>query len=142
MKKCIIFIQSSFIGIGIGQILTLVFSAINGEYAIGVPSFLAQFDNLLTPAIIMTVMYAIFGIVGCISSSVYDKYPLLKASFLSFSLNLIALSLGGFYLHWFRGLMSYIPFFISFTIVYFFIWILSYLSMKAEVENINEQLKK
>ncbi len=69
-RKMVVF---SLIGVGIGSILSLVFSLIHGEYAPGVPEFLDGFSNTNKAMIVQTIIFIVLGILQGFASEIFKN---------------------------------------------------------------------
>lgn len=142
MKHVKKIIGGAFIGIGIGFTLNLIFSFLYGEYYPGVPSFLNQYHTRLTAVSFESLIYAGLGIIQIYSEDIInnEKRSLLSNTLIHFSIISLPLLAAAYILHWTRNILGLVSIGISILIVYFIIWILSYLSIKAEIEKINNTI--
>lgn len=136
-------INGAFLGIGIGFTLNLIFSFIGGEYQPGVPSFLNQFDSNLTAVTVETSIYMLLGVIQIYSNDIMksEKRSLLANTIIHFSLVFLPLLLFGYILHWSRDLMGLLSVAITVSLVYAIIWIVSYSSIKNEINKINNDIQ-
>lgn len=134
--------SGAFIGVGIGFTLILIFSFLNGEYYPGVPSFLEQYDSVLIAVTVQTLIYMGLGIVQSYSKNIMDnqKRSLLANTIIHFSVILLPLLVAAYILHWTRDLVGLLSIGISITAVYFIIWTVYYLSIKAQIKKINKTI--
>jgi len=97
-RKMVVF---SLIGVGIGSILSLVFSLIHGEYAPGVPEFLDGFSNTNKAMIVQTIIFIVLGILQGFASEIFKNVDEqnFKTIFLKhYLLIMLPLLLAGYYL--------------------------------------------
>lgn len=135
-------ISGAFIGIGIGFTLNLIFSFLNGEYYPGVPSFLEQYDSTLIAITIQTLIYMALGIIQAFSTDIMNnqKRSLLSNTIIHFSIIFLPLLIVAYILHWGRDLLGLLVIGFSILVVYFIIWIVSYLSIKSQIDKINQTI--
>ncbi len=149
MKKRILIkaLQGFLPGIAIGYIITIVISFFigNGYYGSVVPSFQRYAGSEINAVIIQTILC---GMIGAVFSGAdiiwgYEKWTLLKRTFVFYIITVIPMIAIALFLHWIlltpAAVISYL---IVFTIIFFLIWASIYLKIKNEVEEINKQLKK
>ncbi|MGX7109623.1 DUF3021 domain-containing protein [Facklamia miroungae] len=144
MKHLKKFFCSGFMGIGIGYSMSLLFSFFHGEYSPGVPSFLNQYDSVLNAVAIQTLVYLILGLVQAYASMIMENKnrSLLLNTILHFLVILLPLLGASYFLHWHRNLVSLILIALMVTFIYFGIWIVNYLHIKAQIEQINQKISK
>ena len=139
------FIASFFIGIGIGNVISIFISLLIGKYTPVTPYFLMQQGSLLEAVIKANICYAIIGIICNNSSVVYRSFKngknhnLFLRTLLNLSINFGAFLLVGIYLKWFKG--DVISPIILFLLIYFSIWIFNYIKEKRQIDYINKKLK-
>lgn len=147
MKKIIIkTIKASFIGLGIGYFLSILFSLAyaQGYFSPGVPSYLAQFKQEIDGVLMSAILYAFLGIVFTFSSLIYEtKLPLFIKTLVHLSITLlITLSVGSF-LHWYSlSLFSILIFLLIFIVVYIIIWTLIYWNKKKKFAQLNQKIQE
>lgn len=137
-------ISGAFIGVGIGFTLNLLFSFLNGEYYPGVPSFLDQYDSTLIAITVQTLIYMSLGIIQSFSTDIMNnqKRSLLSNTIIHFSIIFLPLLVVAYILHWGRNLLGLLVIGFSILVVYFIIWIVSYLSIKSQIDKINQTILK
>lgn len=137
-------VNGGFIGIGIGSTVNLFFSFINGEYTPGVPSFLEQYDSLLTAITVQTLVFMSLGIAQTYASDIMDDQSrsLLFNTVIHFAIILLPLLGAAYLLHWSRNSLNLLSVGGSITIVYFGIWIAYYLHIKSQIDKINQTISK
>ena len=137
-------ISGAFIGVGIGFTLNLIFSIINGEYYPGVPSFLEKYDSTLMAVTVQTLIYMLLGIIQAFSTDIMNnqKRSLLSNTIIHFSIIFLPLLVVAYILHWGRDLLGLLSVGFSILVVYFIIWIVSYLGIKSQIDKINQTISK
>lgn len=137
-------ISGAFIGVGIGFTLNLIFSIINGEYYPGVPSFLEKYDSTLMAVTVQTLIYMLLGIIQAFSTDIMNnqKRSLLSNTIIHFSIIFLPLLVVAYILHWGRDLLGLLVIGFSILVVYFIIWVVSYLSIKSQIDKINQTISK
>ncbi|MDN5652857.1 MAG: DUF3021 domain-containing protein, partial [Lactococcus lactis] len=129
---------------GIGFTLNLIFSIINGEYYPGVPSFLEKYDSTLMAVTVQTLIYMLLGIIQAFSTDIMNnqKRSLLSNTIIHFSIIFLPLLVVAYILHWGRDLLGLLSVGFSILVVYFIIWIVSYLGIKSQIDKINQSISK
>ena len=137
-------ISGAFIGVGIGFTLNLIFSFLNGEYYPGIPSFLNQYDSMLIAITVQTLIYMSLGIIQAFSTDIMNnqKRSLLSNTIIHFSIIFLPLLIVAYILHWGRDLLGLLVIGFSILVVYFIIWVVSYLSIKSQIDKINQTISK
>ena len=137
-------ISGAFIGVGIGFTLNLIFSFLNGEYYPGIPSFLNQYDSMLIAITVQTLIYMSLGIIQSFSTDIMNnqKRSLLSNTIIHFSIIFLPLLVVAYILHWGRDLLGLLVIGFSVLVVYFIIWVVSYLSTKSQIDKINQTISK
>ena len=137
-------ISGAFIGVGIGFTLNLIFSIINGEYYPGVPSFLEKYDSTLMAVTVQTLIYMLLGIIQAFSTDIMNnqKRSLLSNTIIHFSIIFLPLLVVAYILNWGRDLLRLLSVGFSILVVYFIIWIVSYLGIKSQIDKINQSISK
>ena len=137
-------ISGAFIGVGIGFTLNLIFSFLNGEYYPGIPSFLNQYDSMLIAITVQTLIYMSLGIIQSFSTDIMNnqKRSLLSNTIIHFSIIFLSLLIVAYILHWGRDLLGLLVIGFSILVVYFIIWVVSYLSIKSQIDKINQTISK
>ncbi|MFW7364602.1 DUF3021 domain-containing protein [Vagococcus fluvialis] len=137
-------ISGAFVGVGIGFTLNLIFSFLNGEYYPGIPSFLNQYDSMLIAITVQTLIYMSLGIIQSFSTDIMNnqKRSLLSNTIIHFSIIFLPLLIVAYILHWGRDLLGLLVIGFSILVVYFIIWVVSYLSIKSQIDKINQTISK
>ena len=139
-RKMVVF---SLIGVGIGSILSLVFSLIHGEYSPGVPEFLDSFSNTNKAMIVQTIIFIVLGILQGFASEIFKNVDEqnFKTIFLKhYLLIMLPLLLAGYYLKWFVGLKTLMLMLVFSSFLYALIALVSYLSVRNDIKKINSKL--
>ena len=139
-RKMVVF---SLIGVGIGSILSLVFSLIHGEYSPGVPEFLDSFSNTNNAMTVQTIIFIVLGILQGFASEIFKNVDEknFKMIFLKhYLLIMLPLLLAGYYLKWFVGLKTLMLMLVFSSFLYAVIALVSYLSVRNDIKKINSKL--
>ena len=149
MKKNLIL--RAFIGAPLGvficTVITIIVSLVvgNGHYYATVPELNSFFGNEITAVIIQTVAALVYGAIWGGASVIWEneKWSLLKRTVL----HLIIVSLVtypiAYFTYWMpRNILGTLLYFLIFFVIYLFIWIIGYVSIKAKVNKINKNLNK
>ena len=140
-QKIIIFM---LLGIGVGNVINLIFSILNGQFYPGVPLYIQSFDNLNMAVLVQTLVYGILGILqGLVGkefqSKLNDNIIIVFVS--HYFLIMLPLMLAGYYLKWFSSFTTLILILITATMVYILIGIVRYFSIKNSIREINIKLR-
>ena len=140
-QKIVIFM---LLGIGVGNVINLIFGILYGQFYPGMPLYIQSFDNLNTAVLIQTLVYAILGILQGLAGKVFqsklnDNIVIVFVS--HYFLIMLPLVLVGYYLKWFSSLTTLILMLITATVVYVLIGIVRYFSVKNSISEINIKLR-
>lgn len=140
-QKIIIFM---LLGIGVGNVINLIFSILNGQFYPGVPLYIQSFDNLNMAVLVQTLVYGILGILQGLVGKVFqsklnDNIIIVFVS--HYFLIMLPLMLAGYYLKWFSSFTTLILILITATMVYILIGIVRYFSIKNSIREINIKLR-
>ena len=140
-QKIVIFM---LLGIGVGNVINLIFGILYGQFYPGMPLYIQSFDNLNTAVLIQTLVYAILGLLQGLAGKVFqsklnDNIVIVFAS--HYFLIMLPLVLVGYYLKWFSSLTTLILMLITATVVYILIGIVRYFSIKNSISEINIKLR-
>lgn len=137
-------INSVLIGIGIGTLIALFFSALNNAdtFYISNPKFLEKFDNKLLASTVTISLYALLGLLSYLSSKIFEikSFSLIKKTIIHYMVLLICIFIIGYIFSW-HTLKDSLKFLIIYTIIYIFIWTINYILIKIEIKKINNKLK-
>ena len=139
-QKIVIFM---LLGIGVGNVINLIFGILYDQFYPGIPLYIQSFDNLNVAVLIQTSVYAILGILQGLAGKVFqsklnDNIVIVFVS--HYFLIMLPLVLAGYYLKWFSSFTTLISMLIIATIVYILIGIARYLSIKKGIREINIKL--
>ena len=140
-QKIVIFM---LLGIGVGNVINLIFGILYGQFYPGMPLYIQSFDNLNMAVLIQTLVYAILGILQGLAGKVFqsklnDNIVIVFVSHYFFIM--LPLVLAGYYLKWFSSLTTLILMLITATVVYILIGIVRYFSIKNSISEINIKLR-
>ena len=140
-QKIVIFM---LLGIGVGNVINLIFGILYGQFYPGMPLYIQSFDNLNTAVLIQTLVYAILGLLQGLAGKVFqsklnDNIVIVFVS--HYLLIMLPLVLAGYYLKWFSSLTTLILMLITATVVYISIGIVRYFSVKNSISEINIKLR-
>lgn len=140
-QKIVIFM---LLGIGVGNVINLIFGILYGQFYPGMPLYIQSFDNLNTAVLIQTLVYAILGLLQGLAGKVFqsklnDNIVIVFVS--HYFLIMLPLVLVGYYLKWFSSLTTLILMLITATVVYILIGIVRYFSIKNSISEINIKLR-
>ena len=147
LKKIILrAIDGIFVGIGIGYIMSVIFSTINGGFLPATP-MLVEKVGLLKAAQLNLFYSGILGLVFSVSAIVYERedWSLLKSTLVYFVINYINMFIISTKLYWYNkpfNIYSMLSFSITFIIIFFSIWITIYFVIKSKIKKMNENLNK
>lgn len=133
----------ALIGLTVGTSQELLISATTAAtYTPGVPSFLAQFENPHTGALIARLVYAVTGAVLGLASATFDveRLGLAAAQGLHFLVTMSTLVVAGSVLHWVALGSGLFRFLGIAAAIYFVIWLFLGMSLRAQVRRTNEAL--
>ena len=140
-QKIIIFM---LLGIGVGNVINLIFGILYGQFYPGMPLYIQSFDNLNMAVLIQTLVYAILGLLQGLAGKVFqsklnDNIVIVFVSY--YLLIMLPLVLAGYYLKWFSSVSTLILMLITATVVYILIGIVRYFSIKNSIREINIKLR-
>ena len=140
-QKIVIFM---LLGIGVGNVINLIFGVLYGQFYPGMPLYIQSFDNLNTAVLIQTLVYAILGLLQGLAGKVFqsklnDNIVIVFVS--HYLLIMLPLVLAGYYLKWFSSLTTLILMLTTATVVYILIGIVRYFSIKNSISEINIKLR-
>lgn len=144
MKKVMKIFVAALTGIGIGSLIECVLTVFYGSLIIGTPQFMAAHESVVFVRVVQTILYAGFGVVSELASSLYDRdgESLLKRTTVHIVVIFLYFLATGWYLKWFTNLYAVLASVAIFFVIYALIWILIYRSKKREIDAVNEKLKK
>ncbi len=144
MKTIAKLISSAFLGIGIGSTLNLVFSSFHGAYSPAVPSFLSQYDSLLTAMFLQTVVFAGLGVIPSYAGNLFanEQRGLLVNTILHFTLIFLPLLAAAWFLHWSTNLPGLLWMGLSMLLIYVIIWVVIYCNIRSTIAKINQAISE
>lgn len=149
MKKKVIerAVPGFFIGIAIGQIISVLISLIggNGEFKICADEFIAQIGNEALAAAIQTLLCGIMGS-GFAGASVIwelENISIAAQSGICFGIYAVIMFPIAYITNWMEhsptGIISYV---LIFAVSYVIIWIIQYFAWKNKIKAINSKLEE
>ncbi|KRL01106.1 DUF3021 domain-containing protein [Liquorilactobacillus capillatus] len=149
MKKRIFIVAAAGVpqGITIGLLISLVFSYIYRleNYVPSAPYFTEMFKHPLNAIAVSIVLWALMGILFSTTSLIFTKenWSITRQTVTHFIVTFVgfvplAILAGWFPLRW--GV--FIFFTIIFVIIYVFLWFISMLKAKHDIQKINRNIKK
>lgn len=148
MKKLILLrsINGFFIGIAIGNILSIIFSLIfaNGYYSLSLPQFVDKVGTQINAVVIQTVLHGIIGAVFSGASTIWEceKWGLLKQTISYFTICFTVMMPIAYYLEWFNDDLKTIVIFIAmFIFIFLIIWIVIFIYIGIKIKKINKKIK-
>ena len=140
-QKIVIFM---LLGIGVGNVINLIFGILYGQFYPGMPLYIQSFDNLNMAVLVQTLVYGILGILQGLVGKVFqsklnDNIIIVFVS--HYFLIMLPLMLAGYYLKWFSSFTTLILMLITATMVYILIGIVRYFSIKNSIREINIKLR-
>lgn len=147
MKKKIIerTVLGFFIGIAIGQIISVLISLIagNGEFLICAPEFTALMGNEAAAAAIQTLLCGIMGMGYASASLIWenDRLSIAAQTGICFAIYAAATLPIAYFTSWMEhslwGVLGYIGIFAA---SFVFVWVIQYLSLKSRIKAINAKI--
>ena len=61
------------LGIGVGNLLNLIFSMAYGEFSPGKPIFIESFSNVNTAVLVETIVFAVLGLLQGLASNIFQS---------------------------------------------------------------------
>lgn len=135
------------IGLAVGSILELLFSwslSGSGAYCPGVPSFLAQFDDMNAAVAVERLVYALIGVVSCLAARVYrsPRLTLAGATAVHVAVVTTCVLAAALILQWVSmSAASMIGLLLVFLAVYAVIWLVMWLIARRDVQLANKAIR-
>ncbi len=149
MKKKILFriLLGAPIGVTISLIITIIISIClgKGEYYSAAPELIDWCGNEITAVIVQMICSMFIGAVYSGASVIWEieNWSLTKQTLIHFAVFVISFAPISFVLYWMPhnifGALSYAT---SFILMYIFIWVSMYFSIKSKINKMNSQLKE
>ncbi len=134
-----------FIGIAIGQLISLAFSLFairDGNYYPTPPDLVIDMGGTLNAALIQVAMSGLIGMIFAGGSVVWDMedLSLLKQTIYYFAIGILAIFPAGYVLRWMeRSLTGLILFSLTYIMIFFIIWIANYAVYLIKVRGLNSK---
>lgn len=150
-KQRIVMLSSLGFGIGViaGTLIAAIWgtlSAGNGTLVLCPSSLVDAVGNQLAAFTIQAVSSGIYGIFTVGGSAIYDveEWGLLKCTLIHYALVMVGYYVLALLLGWFtsRDIVEMIIVSVAMTLGYFIIWLINYLSYKAQLNDINRELEE
>lgn len=148
MKKKIIerTVAGFFIGIAIGQIISVLISLIagNGEFIVCVPEFTELMGNEAVAAAVQTLLCGVIGIGYAAASLVWEseKLNIAAQTGICFGIYAVALLPIAYFTKWMEhsllGVLGYIGIFAASFVV---VWLNQYFFLKSKIKAINAKMQ-
>ncbi len=151
LKQRIVMLSSLGFGIGViaGTLIAAIWgtlSAGNGTLVLCPSSLVDAVGNQLAAFTIQAVSSGIYGIFTVGGSAIYDveEWGLLKCTLIHYALVMVGYYVLALLLGWFTSgdIVEMIIVFVAMTLGYFIIWLINYLSYKAQLNVINRELEE
>ncbi|MGN1137275.1 MAG: DUF3021 domain-containing protein [Oscillospiraceae bacterium] len=138
-------INGFFIGIAIGQIISVLISLIagKGDFIICAPEFTAFIGNEASAGAVQTLLCGIMGAGFAAASLIWENEELNIAvqSGICFAIYAVSLLPIAYFTNWMEhtlsGVLSYIGIYLA---IYVIVWIARYLSIKRKIKAINSRM--
>lgn len=135
------------IGVTIGVLMLIIGCAIFGEgkFSAGDPELVAEVGSELGAFSLQIAVSAVMGFGFSAGSVVWSRedWGLTKQTGIYFLVCCVCMLPAAYFLHWMphtvKGFLAYFGIFVAIFIV---VWLVTYLSMKHNVEKMNEKLKR
>ncbi len=127
------------LGIGVGNLLNLIFSMAYGEFLPGKPMFIDSFSNVNTAVLVETIVFAILGLLQGLASNIFQSKlnDNIKIAFIAhYCLILLPLVLAGYYLKWFNNFTAFLSMMLLASMIYVVIGVVKYLSIRKSIKRI------
>ena len=127
------------LGIGVGNLLNLIFSIAYGEFLPGKPMFIDSFSNVNTAVLVETIVFAILGLLQGLASNIFQSKlnDNIKIAFIAhYCLILLPLVLAGYYLKWFNNFTAFLSMMLLASAIYVVIGVVKYLSIRKSIKRI------
>ncbi|MBQ7583688.1 MAG: DUF3021 domain-containing protein [Lachnospiraceae bacterium] len=139
------FAEGMLVGVLITSVLTTM-SIGDGTLYLCTPAFTAFVGDPLMAFVVQAVTAGFLGTVAMGTSAVYsiEEWSLLKATLIHFVVTMTTYFLVAFFLRWLSpaDIKYNLTIFAILVAVYFMIWLYNFLSYKAQINEINRELKE
>ena len=138
-------VNGFFIGIAIGQIISVLISLIagKGDFIICAPEFIALIGNEAAAGAVQTLLCGIMGVGFATASLIWEneEFNIAVQSGICFAIYAAALLPIAYFTNWMEhtlaGVLSYIGIYV---LIYVIVWIAQYLSIKRKIKAINSKM--
>ena len=127
------------LGIGVGNLLNLIFSMVYGEFSPGKLMFIDSFSNVNTAVLVETIVFAVLGLLQGLASNIFQSKlnDNIKITFIAhYCLILLPLILAGYYLKWFNNFTAFLSMILLASMIYVVIGVVKYLSIRKSIKRI------
>lgn len=135
------------LGVFICTVIAIIVSLIigDGHYYATVPELNSLFGNEITAMIIQTAAVLVYGAVWGGASVIWEneKWSLLKRTVLHLIICSSVTYPIAYFTYWMpHNIVGTLIYFLIFFVIYTFIWIIGYVSIKIKIDKINKNLNK
>ena len=127
------------LGIGVGNLLNLIFSMVYGEFSPGKPMFIDSFSSVNTAVLVETIVFAVLGLLQGLTSNIFQSKlnDNIRITFIAhYCLILLPLILAGYYLKWFNNFTAFLSMMLLASMIYVVIGVVKYLSIRKSIKRI------
>ena len=127
------------LGIGVGNLLNLIFSMAYGEFSPGKPIFIESFSSVNTAVLVETIVFAVLGLLQGLTSNIFQSKlnDNIRITFIAhYCLILLPLILAGYYLKWFNNFTAFLSMMLLASMIYVVIGVVKYLSIRKSIKRI------
>ena len=127
------------LGIGVGNLLNLIFSIAYGEFSPGKPIFIESFSSVNTAVLVETIVFAVLGLLQGLTSNIFQSKlnDNIRITFIAhYCLILLPLILAGYYLKWFNNFTAFLSMMLLASMIYVVIGVVKYLSIRKSIKRI------
>lgn len=141
------FMHSFVFGVGVGSLISLVYSMFYGGFLPTTPNFISSQPSLLVAATKSYIAYGVLGVIGGMSGMIYNPkfqgLSLMQKTVVNFGMNMAGFLVVGMYLKWFSvSVLSVVINLAVFAMLYGVIWVIMWFKARRDVMEINEKLKE
>ncbi len=145
------FFKRALIGAPVGVLISTIISIIisyainDGTYYATVPGFDELCGGPVNGAAVQTAGVMLYGAVMAGASVIWDneKWSLTRQTVTHLIVCSLATLPAAYFMQWIeQSLAGVLGYYAVFLLVYLFIWLVSYVSMKKKVTELNEEMKK
>lgn len=134
------------LGIAIGHVISIIISVIlgQGHYVATAPHLIASMNGELPAVIIQAVFSGVLGAAMAASSVIWaiDEWSLAKRTLIHFVIIATVNLPIAYFMGWMEQSLKGIAVYSSiFAIIFLVIWVIQYLTWKAKIKRMNQQVK-